>query len=112
MGTWGHEPWDNDQAADWYAELFEKTKFADYIEQTLQLDVSENYDEIRAAAFVLVVLGRTYIWPVEVLNKHLTLAIEKLESILDDKACPLNEDNDIINAIKEEIGVLKERLVS
>jgi len=25
MGTWDKLPWDNDAAADWFAELFEKT---------------------------------------------------------------------------------------
>jgi hypothetical protein len=110
MGTWGHEPWANDQAADWYAELFEKTKLSDHIEQTLQSNISDNYDEIRAAAFVLVVLGRINIWPIEVLNKHLNSAVEKLEGILNDKTCPLNEDDDIINAIKEDIVMLKKRM--
>lgn len=28
MGTWDKLPWDNDAAADWFAELFEKTKLA------------------------------------------------------------------------------------
>lgn len=26
MGMWDFEPWDNDEAADWYAGLFEAEK--------------------------------------------------------------------------------------
>lgn len=82
MGAWGRQPWENDGAADWYAELFETTRLAEQVEKTLQTeDVEEYHEEIRAAAYLLVALGRVYIWPVEDLDRHLKLAVEKLEAI-------------------------------
>ena len=87
MGTWGTAAWDNDDAADWFGNLFAATKLAARVEKTLKKkDVQEYAGEIRAAAYMLVALGRVYIWPVEDLDRHLKLAIKKLEAIhaLDD----------------------------
>ena len=58
MGAWDKLPWDNDAAADWFDELFKKTKLARHVEDTLNLKVEEAPDEIRAAASVLLFLGR------------------------------------------------------
>ena len=87
MGAWGTAAWDNDDAADWFGDLFAATKLAARVEKTLKKkDVEEYAGEIRAAAYMLVALGRVYIWPVEDLDRHLKLAIKKLEAIhaLDD----------------------------
>lgn len=82
MGAWGTAAWDNDDAADWFGELFTSTKLAQRVEKALKTkDVEEYAGKIRAAAYMLVVLGRVYIWPVEDLDRHLRLAIEKLEAI-------------------------------
>jgi hypothetical protein len=109
MGAWGAAAWDNDGAADWYGDLFQVTKLAAQVEKTLkQKDVEEWHEEIRAAAYVLVALGRNYIWPVDVLDQHLRLAIQRLEEI---KA--LEEfagEGDFTAAIDEEIAVLRSRL--
>jgi hypothetical protein len=81
MGTWDKLPWDNDAAADWFAQLFEKTKLAKYVEDTLKLEVEKAHDEIRAAASVLLFLGRDYVWPVHDLDRHLALAADRLEQV-------------------------------
>lgn len=82
MGAWGTAPWDNDAAADWFGDLFAATKLAARVEKTLKKkDIEEYAGEIRAAAYVLVALGRVYVWPVDDLDRHLRLAIEKLEAI-------------------------------
>ena len=82
MGAWGKAPWDNDDAADWFGDLFAATKLADRVETTLKMeDVEEYAGRIRAAAYLLVALGRVYVWPVTDLDRHLRLAIEKLEAI-------------------------------
>jgi len=111
MGTWGIEPWENDSAADWLAEMFEKTKLDDFIEKTLSLDSSDYYEEIRAASMVLIELGRKGVWPFEKLDCHLELAIAKLEEILGNSSCPVNESKEIVAAITKEIQCLKARLV-
>jgi hypothetical protein len=81
MGAWGKLPWDNDGAADWFGDLFEKTKLAKHVEDTLRLDVQDSHEEIRAAASVLLFLGHSYIWPVKDLDRQLTLAADRLEEI-------------------------------
>lgn len=82
MGAWGTAAWDNDDAADWFCDLFDATKLAARVEKTLKKkDVEEYAGRIRAAAYVLVALGRVYIWPIDDLDRHLRLAIKKLEEI-------------------------------
>ena len=106
MGTWGNAAWDNDDAADWFGDLFAASKLATRVEKTLKKkDVEEYAGEIRAAAYMLVALGRVYIWPVEDLDRHLRLAIKKLEAIhaLDDY-----QDDP---TIASEIAELRSRLL-
>lgn len=82
MGAWGTAAWDNDDAADWFGDLFAATKLAQRVEKTLKTkDVEEYAGRIRAAAYMLVALGRVYVWPIHDLERHLKLAIEKLEAI-------------------------------
>lgn len=107
MGTWGPAAWDNDSAADWFAEMFEKTKLSEYVEEALNQEPGESPEEIRAAAYVLVALGRNYIWPVDDLDKHLALAIEKLEAI---KALYAEDFPDFETTIDEELEKLKSEL--
>jgi hypothetical protein len=105
LGAWGTAAWDNDDAADWFANLFAATKLADRVEKTLkEQDVEEYAGRIRAAAYVLVVLGRVYIWPINDLYRRLRLAIEKLEAIRQLKDY---EDDPTIAA---EIAELRSRL--
>ena len=105
MGAWGKAPWDNDDAADWFGDLFATTKLADRVETTLKMeDVEEYAGRIRAAAYLLIALGRVYVWPVDDLDRHLRLAIEKLEAI---SSLPDYEGDP---AIAAEIAELRSRL--
>jgi hypothetical protein len=105
MGAWGTAAWDNDDAADWFGDLFATTKLAARVEKALQEeDVEEYAGKIRAAAFVLVALGRVYIWPIDDLHRHLRLAIEKLEAI------SKLEDYEGDKSIAAEIAELQSRL--
>jgi hypothetical protein len=107
MGSWGSAPWDDDLAADWFANLFEATKLARRVEKTLNhRDLEEYAAEVRAAAYVLIALGMNYIWPVDDLDRHLNLAISKLEAI---RELP---DYAGMPEIDEEIAILKSRLLA
>ena len=108
MGVWGHLPWDNDGAADWFDGLFTKTKLAKHVEDTLKLDVASSHEEIRAAASVMLLLGRDYIWPIHDLDRHLSLAADKLEEIgrLDE----VMESQELVNEIQGEIQELRSRI--
>lgn len=108
MGAWDKLPWDNDGAADWFQDLFDKTKLANIVEDTLRGDVTSSHEEIRAAASVLLFLGRVYIWPVNELDRHLALAVDRLEEIsrLDEIA----ESPELVEEIRAEIEELRSRI--
>ena len=110
MGAWGKKPWDNDIAADWFGNMMDATGLAEYVEKTLRQELDQDdpgfaADEIRAAVAVLMLLGRIYVWPGDVLENHLKLAISRMEEIL-----PLDNSIGIQKELREEVSVLKARL--
>jgi len=106
MGAWGKLPWENDGAADWFDDLFDKTKLAKRVEDTLKLDAADSHEEIRAAASVLLFLGRDYIWPD--LNRHLTLAADRLEEV--SRLDAIAESPESVEEIRAEIQELRSRI--
>jgi hypothetical protein len=108
MGAWATAAWDNDGAADWFGDMFDATGLVEYVEETLQRNVQEYHEQVRAAAYMLVALGRVYVWPIDDLDNHLALAVAKLEEI---KALEIYREVPKFEiAIDEEIAVLKSRL--
>jgi hypothetical protein len=105
MGAWGYAPWDDDSAADWFGDLFDEIPLATKVEETLNLDPEEYAAEIRAGASLLVMLGRTYVWPVDDIDRHLQLAITQMKKV---RAVYDNEP-EFADAIAEEIAVLQSR---
>jgi hypothetical protein len=110
MGTWGSLPWDNDAAADWYGTLFDATKLASHVEEALKQDADDDYEEIRAAASLVILLCHNYVWPVEEIDRHLALAVARLEELSKLDEC--QEDADALAQIQAEIAVLKARIES
>ena len=108
MGAWGTAAWENDGAADWFGDTFEATGLARHAEGALNGDPEDDHQEIRAAAYLLVALGRAFIWPVEDLDRHLALAISKLEAIRELEI--YQEVPEFVEAIGQEIEVLRSRL--
>ena len=108
MGAWDSKPWDNDSAADWFGDLFDEIALREKVVKTLQLDVKEYYDEIRAAAWVLIHLGRTYVWPIDQIDSDLKLAIERLEKVRNTPE--IQETHSVVKEIDNEIAVLRHRL--
>jgi hypothetical protein len=108
MGAWGTSAWDNDSAADWFGDLFDATGLATHVEEALSRDPVDDPDVIRAAAHVLIQLGRVYIWPVHDLDNHLAQAIRKLEAVreLDE----YQEAEGFVESIDAEIAELRSRL--
>jgi len=107
MGTWGIEPWASDRAADWFDAMFNTTGLALHIEETLQRDVQEHAEEIRAAAFVLGALGRSYVWPADRLIRNLKQAATRLEEILVSGICT---NRDIRSAIESQLADIRSLL--
>lgn len=105
MGAWGFAPWDDDSAADWFGDLFDEIPLAAKVEQTLKLDPEKHAAEIRAAASLLVMLGRTYVWPIGDIDRHFQLAIsamEKVRTVFDDAP-------EFATAVDAEIAILSSR---
>ena len=108
MGAWGVAPWDSDSAADWYGDLFDEIPLAVKVEETLNADPEEYAEEIRAAAALLIMLGRTYMWPVDDMDRHLELAIAQMEKV----QATYEDEPEFASAVAEEITVLKSRLAN
>jgi len=113
MGAWGASPWDSDGAADWFAEFFEGINVDSRIEAALEYD--DEYDQIRAACYMLNTIGRIYVWPgdLEKLEEHLERGIKLLTAMLepDSEFRELyEEDDEVIEAVGQELEDLKERL--
>ena len=106
MGVWGTNPWDNDSAADWFGDMFESTKLAEHVERTLESDAEECHEEIRAAAHVLALMCRTYIWPVDDIDRHLALGVARLTEI---QKLGIYEEPEFAEALSTEIAALTER---
>jgi len=58
-------------------------RFVKQVDNALRKDPEEEYDTIRAACYVLSVLGHNYVWPIEKLQPQLQQAITKLRQVLD-----------------------------
>lgn len=71
----------------------------------MNLDPEEYAAEIRAAASLLVMLGRTYIWPIDDIDRHLQLAIAQMEKV----HSVYFEEPEFAAAVADEIGILKSR---
>jgi len=113
MGAWGASPWDSDGAADWFTEFFEGIDVDARIAAALEYD--DEYDQIRAACYMLNTIGRIYVWPgdLEKLEDLLGRGMELLAAMLesDSEFRELyEEDDEVIEAVEKELADLKERL--
>lgn len=104
MGAWGSCAWENDAAADWFSDLFERTGLAQELEKCLRSSFDNGFEEVRAAAYVVSLLARTYIYPVDDIDGHRSLARERLMEILRDFADDIDSDTE--RRIRSEIDNL------
>lgn len=109
---WGDNPWDNDRASDWFANLMHSTHFPDQIRATLLLceqedACGENTALLRAAVYCVLQFCRVYIWPIEQLDSDLDLAIKATHKILSDESYCYSEK--ITIQIQAELEELKLR---
>lgn len=122
MGAWNVEPWDNDEAADWFAKFFkgcDLTLIRNEINNFSELDEIK-YDQIRAVCFLLQNLARPYVWPIEDDGQSPRELILRGINILSNMIDPPNPqwsflemwDNDekVIKSVKLQIQELKQRL--
>lgn len=79
MGAWGDEPWDNDNAADWFGALWDDLPIVERVQAGLQADDSW---EMVAALWLCSQLCRTYVWPIDALEETRRLAVAAADQIL------------------------------
>ncbi|GAA1413374.1 hypothetical protein AUR04nite_31180 [Glutamicibacter uratoxydans] len=113
MGAWGTSPWDNDDAADWFADFFDSVDVDARI--TAAFEDEDEHDQIRAACYMLNVLGRTYVWPgdLDALDSLLERGKELLSTMLEEGSEfreLWEDDEEVLAAVEEELAGLQERL--
>jgi len=81
MGAWGENPQDNDTAADWYSTVLQDLGVERKIEKGLK---SKWHEERRAAADLVRRLGYCYIYDINLLDKHVQMAIDAIEGLIKD----------------------------
>jgi hypothetical protein len=113
MGAWGSKPWDSDGAADWFRSFFEGIDVDARIDAAFATD--DDYDQIRAASYLLAVLGRSYVWPGDLdrLDDHLQRGIDLLTQMVEpesDFRDLYDDDLEVVAAVRAEIAALEARL--
>jgi hypothetical protein len=85
MGAWGIEAWESDGAADWFRSFFDGIDVNARIEETFS-DLDDTEQQVRAACYLLAVLGRVYVWPgdLEQLRELLDHGVQLLNGMLDE----------------------------
>ena len=107
MGMWAFEPWDNDQAADWYGTFMEETGLRNAWLKGINADPEESPETVRAAAALFVMLGRVYVWPIENYDQDLERAIAALSELL--KSDDYRDVPELESAIHAELSELMAR---
>ncbi len=92
----------------WYDDLHKETSFARRVEETLNLEPEDRPEQIRAACFLLIKIGRPTTWPPNDLQRHVKRAIAKLRAIRELKE--YQETPEIVNIIDQELLALHTRL--
>jgi hypothetical protein len=118
MGAWGHEPWGNDLAADWFGEFFSGISADARIRKAFK--DPNDLCVIRAACYVLGSLGRVYVWPgdldklgplldrgIELLSRMARPSAEDLED--DDFLEYWDDDPEFLKSVKSQLRELRKR---
>ncbi len=125
MGAWGYEPYGSDEGADWLAYTLRDFDYNNVEETILNFTGGEEeYDSIRSAAFLLQKLCRPFVWSslksqhdpklliqqaISILEKMITCDDEEW-TFLDMWDHDLGDETGIVEAVKEQIDELQERL--
>ena len=107
MGMWAFAPWDNDEAADWYGDLMDRTKLRDAWLDGINEDPTESPGVVRAAGALFVMLGRVYIWPIKTFDEDLERTIAALSRVVESDE--YQEAPELIALIDQEIEELRSR---
>lgn len=104
MGAWGYKPADTDKSQEWLFDLWKNFPFQSEVERTLHLDVPDDHEAVRAAAFVLHGTRNLFAWDPDDYSRLALLAIGKLEEI---SRMEIFQDDDFLSEIAAEITQLR-----
>lgn len=114
MGAWGEKAWENDEAADWFAEFITKVDTEFILEEAEQaMKYDDNYEIVRAIAYIIGHLGNNYIWPsnnLDRLNKVKDKLIHYYQNMLDEESDYMDlwdNDDNLKNELIKEVELLK-----
>ena len=83
MASFGVRPYENDNAKLWYLAM--TLPISNEIEKMLSQPVdSQHYDSYRAAAWLLIKIGREHVYDANRLTDHLSKLHDRLQSIKND----------------------------
>ncbi len=103
MGNWGFLPLENDAALDWNADLFQANQLEGRVKASLELDIQEQPEAVRAAAHLVGVLVSNGIWPDDSKAKFIDLAADRLSQMLAEEVFT---NVGFVAAIRSEIRLL------
>lgn len=84
MDAWGSKPYNNASALNWFKDVI--TPVVDKIEELLNRPVEEcNYNEYRAAAWLLTKIGRGDVYDAQRLTNHLAQIHDRIQTVRWDK---------------------------
>ncbi len=111
MGAWGYGPLQNDSAADWLGEIGEfcSTQVATVLDRD-RMDAE--WEEVRAACWLLERPGVTYVWPPDVLTAQLRQGIDWLTWLRDESEWheDWDEPDDLRVSLDAQISALTQML--
>lgn len=116
VGTWSATFDGSDGAADWFSAALAGADIDTAIDAAFKYD--DTFDQARAAAYLLTVLGRSsYVWPGDLdrLEGHVRTAAARLEAMLDPEADAGSElialwgsaEAEVFDEIRKELAGLR-----
>lgn len=107
MGMWDFQPWANDAAADWFGDTMEETKLRDRWLTGIDSDPEDDFEVVRAAAWLFIQIGRVYVWPITNYDEDLERTISALRSLLASEVA--KETPELAEEVNAEIVALESR---
>ncbi len=111
MGAWGYGPLQNDSAADWLGDIGEYCSAQ--VAQVLDMGrMDAEWEEVRAACWLLERLGDTYVWPTEAFIAQVRQGIDWLMWLRDESGWheDWNKPNDLRVSLDAQISTLTQML--
>jgi len=105
MGAWDFYALGNDAGLDELKLLFDKSDLVRHVRSSLEQDLHEYPDEIRATVFLVYVLAKEEIWPRDTLREITSLALSRLTQMLAEE---VYSNANFVAELRRLIGQLRE----